>query len=95
MINNMKEILTTIFNALGWAYWVEIETAKPSCTYYFGPFLNLQDAKSARTGYVDDLTQEGAAEIMVEIKRCKPNELTVIKEQEENVGFKLAVGTQV
>lgn len=91
----MKEILTTIFNALGWAYWVEIETAKPSCTYYFGPFLNLQDAQSARVGYVDDLTQEGAAGIMVEIKRCKPTELTVIKEREENIDFKLAVGSQL
>lgn len=89
----MKEILTTIFNALGWAYWVEIETAKPSCVYYFGPFLTLQDAKSAKVGYVEDLTQEGATEIRVKFKRCQPTELTVIKEQEENISFKLAVSS--
>lgn len=94
MINNMKEVLTTIFNAIGWAYWVEIETAKPSCTYYFGPFLLLKDAELAQVGYVEDLTKEDAAGIMVEIKRCKPTELTVIKEQEENLGLKFAVGIQ-
>lgn len=93
MIKKMKEILTIVFNAMGWAYWVEIETAKPSCTYYFGPFLTFKDAKSAQVGYVDDLTQEDAVGIMVEIKRCKPTELTVIKEREENVGLKFAVGT--
>lgn len=93
MIKNMKEILTTILNAIGWAYWVEIETAKPSCTYYFGPFLTRKDARSAQVGYVEDLTKEDAVGIMVEIKRCQPTELTVIKEREENVGFQLAVGT--
>lgn len=93
MIKNIKEILTMVLNALGWAYWVKIETAKPSCTYYFGPFLSLQNARLARIGYVDDLTQEGAAEIVVEIKRCKPTELTIIKEREENIDFQLAVGT--
>ena len=93
MIKSMKEILTTIFNAVGWAYWVEIETVKPSCTYYFGPFLTFKEAESARVGYVEDLTQEDAVGIVVKIKRCQPTELTVIKEREENVGLKLAVGT--
>ena len=93
MIKSMKEILTTIFNAVGWAYWVEIETAKPSCTYYFGPFLTFKEAESAQVGYVEDLTQEDAVGIMTKIKRCQPTELTVIKEREENVGLKLAVGT--
>ena len=91
----MKEVLTTIFNVLGWAYWIEIETSQPSCTYYFGPFLSLQEAKKAQTGYVDDLNQEQAVGIAVKIRRCKPTELTVIKEREENVGFQFAISTQI
>jgi Domain of unknown function (DUF1816) len=85
----MKEFFTGILNSIGWAYWVKIETAQPNCTYYFGPFLNLQEAKSYKTGYLEDLNQEGATGIAVEIKRCKPTELTVIKEREENLDFKV------
>ena len=84
----MKEILRGILSNLGWAYWAKIETAKPSCTYYFGPFLSIEEAKSARVGYLEDLTQEGAVGITSEIKRCKPTELTVINEQEESLDFK-------
>ena len=84
----MKEILTGILNVLGRAYWIKIETKQPSCTYYFGPFINIRDAQSAQAGYLEDLSQEGASNIIVDIKRCKPTELTVIQEQEENVDFR-------
>lgn len=84
----MKEILIRIFNALGKAYWVKIETNKPSCTYYFGPFLNNKDAQLAQAGYLEDLNQEGAVNIRVDIKRCKPTELTILTEQEEGLDFK-------
>ena len=92
----MKEILTGILNALGRACWVKIETKQPSCTYYFGPFLSVKEAKSAQVGYLEDLAQEGAVGIAVEIKRCKPTELTVIKEKEELLDFRPvpAFGTQ-
>ena len=92
----MKEVLIGILNALGRAYWIQIETKQPSCTYYFGPFLTVQEAKLAQIGYIEDLTQEGALEIVVEIKRCKPTELTVIKEREEKLDFNPvpAFGTQ-
>ena len=84
----MKEMLTGILNTLGKACWVKIETQKPSCTYYFGPFLSVQEAESAQVGYLEDLNQEGASEITVDIQRCKPTELTVIKERNEKLDFK-------
>lgn len=92
----MKEILTKILNVIGWAYWVKIETKKPSCTYYFGPFMSLKEAKSSKVGYLEDLSKEGAVEVAVEVKRCKPTELTVINEKDENLDFKPvpAFGTQ-
>lgn len=83
----MKEILTEILNAIGWAYWVKIETKQPNCTYYFGPFANFQEAKLSKVGYVEDLNQEGATGITIEIKRCKPRELTIFNEREENLDF--------
>jgi len=79
----MKEILTKVFNFLGLAYWVEIVTNKPQCTYYFGPFLNRAEAKIARSGYIEDLQNEGAREIKVAIGRFKPNNLTIYLDLEE------------
>lgn len=69
--------LTNVANFLGLAWWVEIGTDTPRCTYYFGPFISGDDAESAKSGYVEDLEREGAQGIQVEVKRCKPETLTV------------------
>ena len=76
----MKELLISITNVLRLAYWVEIVTNKPRCTYYFGPFINATEAKEAQYGYIEDLQNEDAQGIVVTIKRCKPNELTIFDE---------------
>ena len=83
----MKEILTKIFNFLGLAYWVEIVTNEPQCTYYFGPFLNRADAEIAQSGYIEDLKNEGAKEIKVAIARLKPNNLTIYFDLDERSNF--------
>lgn len=61
-------------------WWAEIITIKPSCTYYFGPFESEIEAKELYPGYVEDLDNEGAIGIVVVIKRCQPEELTICKE---------------
>lgn len=58
-------------------WWIKISTAQPAVTYYFGPFDSLEEAKSSQAGYVEDLQQEDAQGISVEIKRCQPDNLTV------------------
>ncbi len=63
---------------LGW--WVEIITAFPYCTYYFGPFATQQEADAAQLGYTEDLKQEGAYGISIQIKRCQPKELTTCRD---------------
>ena len=75
--NNLKELLINIFDNFGLAWWVEIVTQNPRCTYYFGPFVSSADAKSATKGYLEDLEQEGAQGIAVDVKRCKPSALTI------------------
>jgi Domain of unknown function (DUF1816) len=79
----MKEILLWILNFLGLAYWVEIVTDYPRCTYYFGPFLSYKEAQKAHGGYVEDLQQENAQGISVTIERTKPANLTIFDEKEE------------
>jgi hypothetical protein len=79
----MKELLLAIVNFLGLAYWVEIVTDSPRCTYYFGPFMSDGEAQKAKAGYVEDLQQEKANGIKVTIKRMKPNILTIFDEKEE------------
>lgn len=59
----MKNIFSQIFGSLfgsGKSWWVDVKTAEPACTYYFGPFDTEQEAELAKQGYVDDLQQEGA-----------------------------------
>jgi len=73
----MNEIWTTILHTLGIAWWVEVTTESPRCTYYFGPFASSKEANDSKQGYVDDLAQEGAQGIKVELKRCKPSRLTI------------------
>ncbi|WP_443082033.1 DUF1816 domain-containing protein, partial [Synechococcus sp. BA-132 BA5] len=43
---------------VGLACWIEIETLNPNCIYYFGPFVNLEQAKDSQAIYIEDLTQE-------------------------------------
>lgn len=81
----MKEQLTSMLEFLGLAWWVEIVTQDPSCTYYFGPFLSYEEAVDAKGGYIEDLEDEGAQGISVLVKRCKPTELTIFDELGEMI----------
>ena len=73
----MKEIMISLLNVFGCAFWVEILTETPNCTYYFGPFISQQEARTSQFGYLEDLEAEHAQGIKVKIKRCKPNTLTI------------------
>jgi hypothetical protein len=73
----MKEILISLLNVFGCAFWVEILTETPNCTYYFGPFISQQEARTSQFGYLEDLEAEHAQGIKVKIKRCKPDTLTI------------------
>lgn len=77
----MKEVLIKILQLLGLAFWVEIVTDNPQCTYYFGPFLSEAEARERENGYREDLENEGAQGITVTIKRCKPTNLTIFDEE--------------
>ena len=68
----MQELITS--------WWAEIITASPRCVYYFGPFQTYNEATDAYPGYIDDLDSEGAQGIVVIIKRCKPDVLTICDE---------------
>ncbi|MDJ0707647.1 MAG: DUF1816 domain-containing protein [Leptolyngbyaceae cyanobacterium MO_188.B28] len=58
------------------AWWIKVHTSVPSCTYYFGPFDSEAEAKRLQVGYVEDLLEENAKGIDVEIKQCHPETLT-------------------
>jgi len=65
----LKEALTSIWQGLGLATWLKITTRQPSCTYYFGPFMNQVEAEHHQHAYIQDLEQEGAIGIAVSIER--------------------------
>lgn len=87
--DNLKETLINTIDSLGLAWWVEIVTQNPRCTYYFGPFLNSTEANLAIKGYVEDLELEGAQSIIVNVKRCKPDALTIVDDLGERVDRKV------
>ncbi len=76
----MKEILIKILDFLGLAFWIEISTDIPRCTYYFGPFLTKNEARLLQDGYIEDLLNEDAKGLKVSIKRLKATELTIFDE---------------
>ena len=86
----MKKILTKFFKNIVQQYWIEVTTAQPICTYYFGPFLTRQGAHFAQAGFIEDLETENAKVLKVEIKRCKPQELTIVYPLHDDSDFALA-----
>ena len=61
-------------------WWVEVKTINPFCVYYFGPFETMKEAQLNQDGYIEDLVEEKAYGISVELKQCLPNNLTVFTE---------------
>ena len=57
-------------------WWLEIYTDYPRCLYYFGPFDSREEAEQEQEGFLEDLRQEGAEHIGVDIKQCQPPFLT-------------------
>jgi Domain of unknown function (DUF1816) len=72
-------------------WWVEIQTSVPRCTYYFGPFDYYDEAKASREGYVEDLEQEGARDIVALVKQCQPDVLTIDQGYYSSTGQNLSI----
>jgi Domain of unknown function (DUF1816) len=68
---------TDFLDFAGQAWWIEIFTTQPQCTYYFGPFAGFREAQTAITGYLQDLESEAAQGIKIQVKRCRPPQLTI------------------
>ncbi len=79
---NIQDIWSSALHLIGQAWWVEITTDRPHCTYYFGPFTTAVEADEAKAGYVEDLEGESAQGIQVAIKRCKPVQMTIEYEED-------------
>ncbi len=68
----------TLINTCCQAWWIEIFTEQPQCTYYFGPFSGAEEAYIASKGFVEDLEGEFAQGIKTKIDRhCQPDLLTI------------------
>lgn len=80
----MNEFLANLLRAAGLAWWVEITTDNPQCVYYFGPFLSQKESQAHQAGYIEDLEKEGATNIKVQVKRCKPSKLTIYDEKADS-----------
>ena len=83
LLDVVKDAFTSFWRGFTTPWWVEITTEQPRCIYYFGPFQTSVEARSAQTGYIEDLENEEAQGIQVVIKRCKPEVLTIFNEDAE------------
>lgn len=80
-LENIREFLTSYLEMKGRAWWVEVITQEPNCIYYFGPFASSYKAQLYSGGYLEDLEQEKAQVIAVDIKRGQPGELTIVENE--------------
>ena len=80
-LENTEEFFMSYLEMTGKAWWVEIITKKPDCTYYFGPFASHREAQLSQLGYIEDLEQERPQLIAIEIKQCHPTELTIFSDE--------------
>jgi hypothetical protein len=80
-LENTEEFFTSYLEKTGMAWWVEIVTKKPDCTYYFGPFASHREAQVSQLGYIEDLERERPQLIAIEIKQCQPKELTIFEDE--------------
>jgi hypothetical protein len=83
-LGKIGEIWTNTLDFLGQAWWIEVSTTQPRCTYYFGPFADVKEAESAVKGHIEDLESESAKGIQAIVKRCKPERLTIDHDMGEN-----------
>ena len=78
---------TDILNVFHQAWWIEILTAQPKCTYYFGPFAGAWEAEVASKGFIEDLNGEFAQDIKIKIDRhSQPDLLTIEHDPIESLG---------
>jgi Domain of unknown function (DUF1816) len=82
MSTKILDVRTNNVNSYRQAWWIEIFTAQPKCTYYFGPFASAWEAEEASSGFVEDLEAESAQGIETKIDRhCQPELLTILHEE--------------
>ncbi|RZM74842.1 DUF1816 domain-containing protein [Leptolyngbya iicbica] len=79
---NLFKKLVGLLTGAGQQWWLEIKTAEPACTYYFGPFEIEQEAQLQQQGYIDDLQQEGSKVLSAKAVALDgpPQQLTVYEE---------------
>lgn len=81
ILETAENITVSLLEQLRLAWWLEVVTNNPYCTYYFGLFITESAAKVCQFGYIEDIAQEGAEISSVEVKRFQPKVLTVINDQ--------------
>ncbi|MEM7595473.1 MAG: DUF1816 domain-containing protein [Cyanobacteria bacterium P01_A01_bin.83] len=81
-------LVTKILNIFGikeqksLPYWLKVTTKVPQCVYYFGPFDSLSEAKALQAGFIEDLMEEDAQGIHLELEQCsEPDALTVCEDE--------------
>jgi hypothetical protein len=87
LVTKILNLWTDALNACRQAWWIEILTAQPNCTYYFGPFAGAWEAKIASKGFLEDLEGEFAQGITIKIDRhSQPDLLTIEHDSIELLG---------
>jgi hypothetical protein len=71
-----ENILLSVLEGLGLAWWLKVITRSPNCVYYFGPFVTARQVKLYQSGYLEDLAQEKAQIESFKIEQCQPKLLT-------------------
>ena len=66
--------IRSVGNRFGLTWWAKIETGNPNISYWFGPFLTKRSLKKKVSGFMNDLSGEGAGSIEHCFIRCRREE---------------------
>ncbi len=58
-------------NSFGLAWWAKVQTANPTVTYWFGPFLRKRSLELKVGHFLQDLSNEGTPAIQHSLVQCR------------------------
>ena len=65
------------FESQEFGWWIIILADKPMYIYYFGVFDSYLEAKYSKEKYAEDLKKKGSEIVGIQIKLCRPRQLTI------------------
>ncbi len=73
-MNPLIQLLRSLANGVGAAWWGRVETRDPHVVYWFGPFLRRRELEAALPAFLADVRSEAPGSLEQELVRTRRGE---------------------